>query len=145
MFLIPPQQKFGRNLSWGSCLTSVKILWTSFDCGWGVHMKINFLFVYRFLGSICHTPKLNITEPRSEWKQQSTNFALIQIGLSTTDQRKMVNNSQHLYYLLMCKGALIAVRYSIDHSGKKFMVLWEKITETTLSKKFGLFWMNQLL
>ena len=44
--------------------------------------------------------------------------------------------------MLLCKGALIAVGYSIDHSAKKFMVLWEKITEATFSNKFGLFWMN---
>jgi len=47
--------------------------------------------------------------------------------------------------MLLCKGALIAVFYSIDHSAKMFMVLWEKITEATLSNKFGLFWMNELL
>ena len=44
--------------------------------------------------------------------------------------------------MLLCKGALIAVGYSIDHSAKKFMVLWEKITEATFSNKFGLFWTN---
>ena len=71
-------------------------------------MKINFLFVYRFFRfHLSHSQ----TEPRSERKQQSNDFALIQIGLSTTDQRKMVNNSQHLYFALC---------YSIDHSAKTF-------------------------